>query len=269
MSTPTDVPPGWPGDDPTVPEDLARLGARPRTARRHRRPVPRPHATAGGAGPETSSDTYVDADTYLDTDADLDPGAAEDLDADRDAGPRHEPEPAARPTRGRPPRGPAAEADDRVAGIQPAGRALVVMVAALLLAMLVNADVLVARAEQQPLGAKRDRALAVWRPVQDVSHVLQLYRVRQVGDWLAGNDDDHRGGPAAPAADDEQAADDADTTTPTTTPTSETAAPPTTAPPSTELRTPTATDPCGCGWSATPRPRRSAARSPSRRGRPA
>jgi hypothetical protein len=241
MSAPTDVPPGWPGDDPTVPEDLARLGARPRTVRgRHRRPAPRPHADTG---PVT---TVADPDRDPDVDAYLAVGPAEDLDPELDADPGLDPEPDARPTRRRPPRTPAAGAEDRVAGVQPAGRALVVMVAALLLAMLVNADVLVARAEQQPLGPKRDRALAVWRPVQDVSHVLQLHRVRQLADWLAGNDDDHRGGPVAPAADGERssAGDDSGGGEATTAPTTDaTTAPPTTAPAPTELRTPTAADP--------------------------
>jgi hypothetical protein len=179
-----------------------------------------------------------------DVDEDLD----EDLDddADGDDRPDRRAESSARTGR-RPPRSPATGADDRVAGIQPAGRALVVMVAALVLAMLVNADALVARAEQQPLGPQRDRALAVWHPVQDVSHALQLHRVRQLADWLAGNDDDHRGGPVAPAADERasagEAGDDDDAATTTTTPTGETTAPPTTEPAPAELRTPTASDP--------------------------
>jgi hypothetical protein len=70
--------------------------------------------------------------------------------------------------------------------VQPAGRVLVVMVAALVLAMFLNADALVERAERKPLGRERDRALAVWHPVQDVSHALQLHRVRQFADWVAG-----------------------------------------------------------------------------------
>src|SRR5262249_21192190 len=96
----------------------------------------------------------------------------------------------------------------------------------------------------QPLGPKRDRALAVWHPVQDVSHALQLHRVRQVADWLAGNDDAHRGGPAAPAAKHRTGADHATTTTTAAGgATSETTPPPTTAPAPTELRTPTAAKP--------------------------
>jgi hypothetical protein len=239
MSAPTDVPPGWPGDDPTVPEDLARLGARPRTVRgRHRRPAPRTHAEGGGVTTVTDPDV-VDLDDDLD---ELSLARSGDLARD----PTAEPAPARRSAGGRrPPRAPTEE-DDRVAGVQPAGRALVVMVAALVLAMLVNADALVARAEQQPLGPKRDRALAVWHPVQDVSHVVQIYRVRQVADWLAGNDDDHRGGPVAPADSERATSGDGggEATTTTTAPAADaTTAPPTTAPAPTELRTPTASDP--------------------------
>jgi uncharacterized protein len=79
--------------------------------------------------------------------------------------------------------------DDLIAGVQPAGRVLVIMVAALVLAMLVNADALVERAERMPPGAARDRSLAIWHPVQDTSHALQLYRIRQLVDWAVGDDD--------------------------------------------------------------------------------
>jgi hypothetical protein len=61
------------------------------------------------------------------------------------------------------------------------------MVLGLILAALINADALVARAERKPLGHDRDRSLLIWHPVQDVSHVLQLYRLRDLGDSLAGN----------------------------------------------------------------------------------
>jgi hypothetical protein len=61
------------------------------------------------------------------------------------------------------------------------------MVVGLALAALVNADALVARAERKPLGSGRDRSLMIWHPVQDLSHVLQLYRIRDLGDSLAGN----------------------------------------------------------------------------------
>lgn len=82
----------------------------------------------------------------------------------------------------RPPR-----AGDRP-GHESAGRVLAIVVAALGLAALVNADALVERAERKPLGAGRDRSLAIWHPVQDVAHVLQLHRVRTLGDALAGDD---------------------------------------------------------------------------------
>jgi lysophospholipase L1-like esterase len=83
-------------------------------------------------------------------------------------------------------------------GEQPAGRILATMVAALSLAALVNADALVERAESKPLGAGRDRSLAIWHPVQDVAHVTQLSRLRDLGDWLAGNEDE--GGAGVPVA---------------------------------------------------------------------
>jgi hypothetical protein len=62
------------------------------------------------------------------------------------------------------------------------------MVLALGSASLVNADALVRRADQKPFGDDRDRALAIWHPVQDLAHVLQLHRVRQVADTATGND---------------------------------------------------------------------------------
>ena len=37
---------------------------------------------------------------------------------------------------------------------------------------------MVERAERKPLGADRDRSLAIWHPVQDVAHVLQLDHLR-------------------------------------------------------------------------------------------
>lgn len=83
-------------------------------------------------------------------------------------------------------------------GEQSAGQVLVVTVMALVLAALVNADALVERAERKPLGTDRDRSLYLWHPVQDISHLTQLYRIRQLGDWLAGNED--RGGRVAPTA---------------------------------------------------------------------
>lgn len=75
-------------------------------------------------------------------------------------------------------------------GEQPAGRLLVVMVAALVLGALINADALVARAEHKPLGPGRDRSLYLWHPVQDIAHVTQLHRLRQLGDRLVGDEGD-------------------------------------------------------------------------------
>ncbi|HET6949524.1 MAG TPA: DUF459 domain-containing protein [Acidimicrobiales bacterium] len=162
MATPgrprsTDVPPGWPGDDPTVPDDLARLGGRVRPAS-----TPDPH----------------DRDRDRDDADDAWPDAGPVAPALLRLLPRRADRPEPRPT---------ADAGD-ADGTQPAGRVLVVMVTALVLAMLVNADALVARAERRPAGPGRDRALAVWHPVQDVSHVLQLHRIRRLGDMLVGDD---------------------------------------------------------------------------------
>lgn len=108
-----------------------------------------------------------------------------------------------------------------------AGDVLVIGVVGLLLAALINADAMVARAEQKPFGAGRDRSLLLWHPVQDVSHVLQLHRIRDLGDALAGNED--RG--SADAA--------GDIGVTTTIPPGAT----TTLPPRPEVRTPTAADP--------------------------
>ena len=72
------------------------------------------------------------------------------------------------------------------------------MLVALALAALVNADALVERAERKPLGPGRDRSLAIWHPVQDVAHVTQISRLRDLGDWLAGNEDE--GGSGVPLA---------------------------------------------------------------------
>lgn len=81
---------------------------------------------------------------------------------------------------------------------QPAGRILAIMLAALSLAALVNADALVDRAESKPLGASRDRSLAIWHPVQDVANITQLSRLRDLGDRLVGNEDE--GGAGVPVA---------------------------------------------------------------------
>jgi lysophospholipase L1-like esterase len=78
-------------------------------------------------------------------------------------------------------------------GEQPAGQLLGVMVAALLLGALVNADAMVERAERKPLGTGRDRSLLLWHPVQDVAHITQLHRLRALGDLLVGDDDEGGG----------------------------------------------------------------------------
>jgi uncharacterized protein len=162
MATPTGtdphsprVPPGWPGDDPTVPEEVGALGHAPRPERTRAR---RERATAVAPVPAADAAAEVAADVAADD------AAAEIDDATGDT-------------------------DDLVAGVQPAGRALVVMVAALVLAMLVNADTLVERAERLPVGRERERSLAVWHPVQDISHALQIHRIRQLADRVVGDDE--------------------------------------------------------------------------------
>jgi hypothetical protein len=80
-----------------------------------------------------------------------------------------------------------------------AGRVLVVMVTALLLAGLVNADAMVERAQREPLGPGRDRKLAVWHPVQDLAHALQVHRLRALADAVVGDED--RGGDITGATD--------------------------------------------------------------------
>lgn len=127
----------------------------------------------------------------------------------------------------------------------PAGRVLLVVLIGLVLAALVNADSLVEQAKRKPFGWSRDLSLAVWEPVQDVSHLLRLNLPRQWVDDLTGRDDD--GGdsdfefpPVASGPDDEpdDQPDNGDAGTPTSTSTTTTTAPP---PP--ELRTPNAEAP--------------------------
>ena len=203
------IPPGWPGDDPTLPDDLGTLGGRPPRSRR--RAVVRPEETARDTDAATDAGRRAAREPHRREhgglaydhprhDRSRDRGDLDGLAAvaerpvpeRRDVGTRD----TGRETEGRDTGADGGQQDldddelDLIAGVQPAGRVLVVMVAALVLAMLVNADALVERAERKPLGAERDRSLAIWHPVQDVSHVLQLYRVRQVADWLAGGDDD-------------------------------------------------------------------------------
>jgi hypothetical protein len=111
----------------------------------------------------------------------------------------HRPDPTApRTYRSAPPRPPLRR---RRRGEQPAGQLLVVMLAGLLLAALVNADAMVERAERKPLGPGRDRSLYLWHPVQDLAHVTQLHRLRQLGDAIVG--DDRQGGDLVAAVRDE------------------------------------------------------------------
>jgi hypothetical protein len=91
-------------------------------------------------------------------------------------------------------------------GEQPAGHLLLVMVGALVLGALVNADAMVERAERKPLGAGRDRSLYLWHPVQDVAHVTQLHRLRILGDLLVGDDGTADGVDLAAAVPDSPAA---------------------------------------------------------------
>jgi uncharacterized protein len=92
----------------------------------------------------------------------------------------------------------------RPRGEQPAGQLLAVMLAALVLGSLVNADAMVERAERKPLGAGRDRSLYLWHPVQDISHVTQLYRLRTLGDRLVGDEAETGGDLAAALPADEE-----------------------------------------------------------------
>lgn len=71
------------------------------------------------------------------------------------------------------------------------------LVGALVLAALFNVDSLVERAENKPLGASRDRALAFWHPVQDITQFVQIHRLRQLADALTGKDDDDGSSAAA------------------------------------------------------------------------
>jgi hypothetical protein len=224
------IPPGWPGDDPTLPEELAALGrrralpvppgTRHRRARRadhrpdhggeHRAP-PASSRQAGeldGGGDPDPVDLISDEEDHAGdrTTSDLVEVARTDgavratkHDRDHDQHPDHAPDGDDRDDDGNDDHEPHAAHsgelggeldDDLVAGVQPAGRVLVVMVLALVLTMLVNADALVARAEQKPPGPGRDRSLAVWHAVQDVSHALQLHRIREVAVGVTGGDDD-------------------------------------------------------------------------------
>ncbi|MEZ5228803.1 MAG: hypothetical protein R2710_19700 [Acidimicrobiales bacterium] len=61
-----------------------------------------------------------------------------------------------------------------------AGRTLAIMVLALGLAAVFNAGRQAERASQQPLGASRDRALAIWEPIDAVASPLGLEAPRSV-----------------------------------------------------------------------------------------
>lgn len=75
----------------------------------------------------------------------------------------------------------------RRSGEQAAGQLLAVLVAALVLGAVINADAMVERAENKPLGPARDRSLMLWHPVQDLAHITQLHRLRALGDLLVGD----------------------------------------------------------------------------------
>lgn len=215
------VPPGWPGDDPTLPDDLDVLGMRwwwwvgRRTRARRPDALEGPGSRAGagrsgggraedgGTGDWTADDVVDVADDEPDLDGD-DLGAPRWRWADRlrwrgappgDREPPDDDEVAA------------VDDDDLVAGVQPAGRVLVVLVATLVLALLVNVDHLVARVEAGPPSDARDRALSVLRPVQDVGNALQLTRVRDALDALRGDGDDDRAREAGGARGTDDAAD--------------------------------------------------------------
>jgi hypothetical protein len=74
--------------------------------------------------------------------------------------------------------------------LHPAGSAVVVSLAALLLGALLNAPGLHKSAQIQPEGWKRDLALAVTGPVEDVSRALLLDRPRRALKAALGRSDD-------------------------------------------------------------------------------
>src|SRR5690606_31495315 len=204
------VPPGWPGDDPTLPDDLDALGARwwwwvgRRTRGRRVGALEGPGSrssdadrtgerAAEGDGDDWPADDVAVADDELDLDDD--PGGAGPRWTDRFRGRGSPPDDREPPDDDEPL---PVDDDDLVAGVQPAGRVLVVLVATLVLALLVNVDDLVARVEAQPPGPARDRTLAVLHPVQDVGNALQLTRIRDALDALSGDGGD---GPAATGRD--------------------------------------------------------------------
>ncbi len=74
--------------------------------------------------------------------------------------------------------------------LHPAGSAVVVSVAALLVGALLNAPGLHKSAQIQPEGWKRDLALAVTGPLEDVSRALLLDRPRRALKAVLGRSDD-------------------------------------------------------------------------------
>lgn len=126
----------------------------------------------------------------------------------------------------------------RPRGNQSAGEVLLVVLIAFGLFALVNADAMVRRADRKDFGASRDRSLALWNPVQDVSHVFQLYRLRQLGGWLIG-EESFGGASAVPTDSPSTVPEVAGGPTTTTTPLPTT----TTLPPRPALRRPTAAAP--------------------------
>lgn len=70
----------------------------------------------------------------------------------------------------------------------PVKRMLVLVLLTLALAALFNANSLVRGSETKPYGHNRDVWLAIWHPVQDVSHALGLDRPRALADAVRGRD---------------------------------------------------------------------------------
>ncbi len=80
------------------------------------------------------------------------------------------------------------EATDRT---MAAGRVLQVMLLALCLGALLNADALLERAERRDLDdPRRDASVFTWNLVADLSHLLSLDRPRQLLESVTGRDDD-------------------------------------------------------------------------------
>lgn len=80
-------------------------------------------------------------------------------------------------------------ANPRRTDTRPAGTVLAVVVATLSLSALLNADVMLRRAETSELGGRRDIALAFWEPVHSVSSALGLTRPRAGLDAIRELDD--------------------------------------------------------------------------------